>query len=165
MATDRMMLKITQIARMRIQGVKDVQIAAALGLSNSGFQRIIRTSFYKDHEQAVLNGHISKLDEKLAANRDLLRSFAKNSVPVALQGLVEIARQRRDLKTALEAQRDILRIDPDRNFSIDGVKPSASLGGASLPQVLFDSISKDANSVSRSVASKLAAAAQGKTDS
>lgn len=159
MASERMMLKISQIARMRIQGVKDTTIAAALGMSNSGLQRILRLPFYKDYEASVLSGQISKLDEKLAQNRDLLRRYAKSSVPVALQGLVELARQRRDLKTALEAQRDILRIDPDKNFTIDGVSKNAPIGvgiSATLPQVLFESIAKDADGVSVAVAAKLA---------
>lgn len=165
-ASERMMLRISQIARMRIMGNKDVNIANALGLTNSGLQRILRTDAYRDYETALLNGHLAKLDEKLASNRDMLRAYAKNSVPVALQGLVELARQRKDLKTALEAQRDILRIDPDKNFTIDGISKNApiQMGGASLPAALFESIAKDADGVSLAVASKLAQLTKEKAD-
>lgn len=157
MASDRMMLKVSQIARLRIMGTKDTVIAKALSLSASGFQRIIRTQFYRDYEQAVLNGHISKLDEKLAANRNLLRRQATNMLPEALRGLGELARQRKDLKTALEAQRDILRIDPDKTFTVDSAKTVTVHGGTTaLPAAFFEAIAKDADGVSVSIATAIA---------
>ena len=36
MASPRMLLKVAQIARMRVAGVKDVAIARALNITNSG---------------------------------------------------------------------------------------------------------------------------------
>jgi hypothetical protein len=143
-ASPRMMLKITQIARMRISGIKDVTIARHLNITNAGLQRILRTSDYIEYEEAILAGHLSKMDERLAGKVDLLGKQARAAVPLALRTIIETAMQRKDLKTALAASKEILDRDPDRTLVKDQV---GNGNGQSLPQMLFDSVAKDADIV------------------
>lgn len=143
-ASPRMMLKITQIARLRIAGVKDVVIAQHLNITNAGLQRILRTPDYKEYEEAYLAGHLSQMDERLAGKVDLIGKQARAAVPMALRTIIEVAMQRKDLKSALAASKEILDRDPEKTLAKDMVSAGP---GASLPQVLFDSVAKDADVV------------------
>lgn len=156
-ASPRMMLKIAQIARMRIAGIKDTSIATHLNITNSGLQRILRTPDYQEYEEAIFAGHLSKMDERLAGKVDLLGKQARAAVPMALRTIIEVAMQRRDLKSALAASKEILDRDPDRVLA----KDVATAGpGQSLPQVLFDSIAKDADIVASESNKKIKEAIQ-----
>jgi hypothetical protein len=153
-----MLLRVQRIARARALGVKDVAIAQALGLSNSGFQRIIRTQVYIEYERSYFECAISKMDEAMSADVLLMRNTMRHAVPVALRTIIETTLQRRDLKAALAAAQDILNRDPDRNFL--RAQDSANLpsvSGPGLPSVLIDAISKDADGVSQAIGSKIKA--------
>ena len=141
---------------MRLAGIKDTAIARALLMSYGNLQRIIRTVDYREYEEALLHGHLSKMDEKLAQKRDLMDGMARVAVPSALRTIIEVANQRKDLRSALAAAKDILRIDPDRTFAIEGEhRVGANATTPGLPASLFDSITKDADGVSIAVGQKL----------
>ena len=110
-------LRMPQIARLRVQGQKDSVIAAAVGLTPAGLARILSLPEYKDIEQAVLNGTVTKMDQQLAGNRAALMQEFKVGVPLAMRTLLEAVQQRRDLRTAMAAASEILDRDPDRIFS------------------------------------------------
>lgn len=157
MASNRMLLKIAQIARMRLAGVKDVAILRSLGLTQSGFSRIIRTTFYQEHEQALLEGQISKMDEILAQKRDLMKhQWEGPYVSAAQRTIIEVATQRRDLRSALSAAKEILDRDPARTFcrTADAVQLPAA--GIQLPASLFEAIARDADGVTASVQQRMA---------
>jgi len=147
-----MLLKIAQIARMRTAGIKDVQIARALNITNSGLQRILRTHEYIDYEEAYFQGHLSKMDEKMAGKIDLLNRHMRAAVPMALRTIMDVAMQRKDLKSALAASKEILDRDPDRTFNADVTHDAP---GAGLPTALFESLVKDADGVAVAVKKKL----------
>jgi hypothetical protein len=67
--------------------------------------------------------------------------------------MVDSVVQRRDLRTALAAAREILDRDPKRQFiRQDATVPTESAG---LPDALMQAISKDADGVAVAVAAKL----------
>ena len=122
--TPKVKILIEQIARLRVGGIRDNTIAAKLNISQSGFSRIIALPDYKDVEEAVLHGTISKMDEALAGRADALKEYAKQGVPVALRALLEAATQQRDLRARISAASEILDRDPDRLFAKGQVRAS-----------------------------------------
>lgn len=115
--TPKVKILIEQIARLRVGGIRDGVIAAKLNISQSGLSRILSLPDYKDVEQAVLCGTVSKMDEALAGRADALKEYAKQGVPVALRALLEAATQQRDLRARISAASEILDRDPDRLFA------------------------------------------------
>jgi len=115
--TPKVKILIEQIARLRVGGIRDGVIAAKLNISQSGLSRIISLPDYKDVEQAVLQGTVSKMDEALAGRADALKEYAKQGVPVALRALLEAATQQRDLRARISAASEILDRDPERTFA------------------------------------------------
>jgi hypothetical protein len=110
-------IKIPQIARWRVSGIADNKIAQMLGMSPIGVAQIVATQEYKDYEEAILNGHLSKMDEALAGNVDAIRKNFQIAVPAAMRALVDAVTQRKDLKACLTAAKEILDRDPDRTLS------------------------------------------------
>ena len=154
--TDRMMLKITQIARLRLTGVKDVVIARTVGLRPCSLVRILRTPDYKEYESSILQGHLSKMDENLANNRDLMLHRQKAAVSMAQRTIIEVAQQRLDLRSALSAAKEILDRDPDRTLVKEQpVRITNDPRSAGVPEGLFEAVSKDADGVAVSVSQRL----------
>ena len=151
MASAKMLALCQRIARLRTLNIRDVAIARAINMTNSGLQRVLRTSEYLEIERCVFEGTLSKLDFEIAKNTTLLHKMIEPAVPAALQAMVDSVVQRRDLRTALAAAKEILDRDPKRTF----VSASTSARTDSLPQALIESISRDADGVATSVSAKL----------
>lgn len=117
MPTVKVQIRIEQIARMRVAGIKDYIIAQQVGLTQAGLSRIIALPAYQDVEQAILQGHLTMMDKALAGKVDILRQELRTAVPAALRTLVETATQRRDLRSALAASLEIMDRDPDGVFT------------------------------------------------
>ena len=64
--TQKLTIKIPQIARWYVAGVSIVKIAELLGMTPMGVQKIMESSEYKEYQAAVLNGHLSAMDRALA---------------------------------------------------------------------------------------------------
>lgn len=155
MASPKMYILVSQIARLRISGIKDNIIAQTLNLRSQVVYRITKTQYYKEVEEALLHGHLSAMDAKLAKKRDVMEGIMEQATPQAVMTIVEVARQRRDLRSALAAAKDILRMDPNRTFAVDGDSRIRSSNSPGLPASLFESIAKDADGVSVAVGTKL----------
>lgn len=111
-------IRIPQIVRYRVVGnLKDAQIASLVGMTPAGLSQLLMSQEYKDAEQAYLLGHVSKMDEAAAGKIDVIRNEARVGVPVALRTIIEVATQRKDLKAALEASKELLDRDPDRTLA------------------------------------------------
>jgi hypothetical protein len=109
-------IKIAQIARWRICGVSIVRCAELLGMTAVGVSKICESQDYKEYEEALLNGHLSEMDKAMAGRVDVIRDQFRTAVPAACRAIVDAVTQRRDLKTALAAAREILERDPDKTL-------------------------------------------------
>jgi len=138
MPTDRLLIKIEQIARLRVAGIKDVRIAALVNLTNSGLQRILATPDYQEHEAAVLAGTITKMDEALAGRVNEMKQEFAVGVPAAMRALLETVTQRRDLRARLAAASEILDRDPDRAFAKTRLGISEVAPGVTLPDTVLE---------------------------
>ena len=110
-------MRMEQVARYRVAGLKDAAIASLVGLTQAGLAVLVSSPEYKELENAIFTGQISDLDRALAGKVKAIQEEARVAVPAALRTLVEACNQRRDLKTALAAAKTIIEIDPDKTFS------------------------------------------------
>lgn len=164
MSTNRMAIKLHQIARMRVAGVKDVVIAQQMNLSTPGLARILALPEYQDLEQSILLGHVSKMDEALAGKIDVIRAEFKHGVPLAMRTMVEIVQQRRDLRSALAAASEILDRDPDRTYAKSQRSASQEGDGvanaAPLPADTLAVLTKEADKLTKANFAQPTAVAQ-----
>lgn len=114
--TPKVKIKVEQIARMRVHGMKDEHICQQLGLSRGGLSRILALPEYKDAEDAVLQGAISKMDEAMAGKVGEMRDYFRTAVPAAMRAMVEAVTQKRDRRLQMDAAKEILDRDPDAVF-------------------------------------------------
>lgn len=121
-------IKIPQIARWRIAGVSDTKIAELIHMSIPGLARILATDEYKQYEAALLNGHLTEMDKALAGKVRAIHDECRQAVPAALRCLVDTVTQRRDLKAALAAAKEILDRDPDKSLPSSSDSDTASSG-------------------------------------
>lgn len=139
-------LRIQRVARMRVAGIKDQVIQLREGITAPAFQYLIRLPEYLEVEEAVFDGTLSAMDKAIAGNVETLRNEVRGAVPAALRTVIEVANQRRDLKTALAASLELLDRDPDRVAQKS--KPSEMpVDGIRLPDGVIDVVSKEADKV------------------
>jgi len=144
--SSQLRLRIQRVARMRVAGIKDQVIQLREGITPPAFHYLINLEEYKDVEQALFDGAISAMDRAIAGNVETLRNEVRGAVPAALRTVIEVANQRRDLKTALAASLELLDRDPDRVAQRS--KPSESMIDAvRLPDGVIDVVSKEADKV------------------
>ncbi len=129
--TPKVRITIEQIARMRVAGIRDSIIAVRVGLTQSGLSRIVALPEYRDLEEAILQGQLSKMDEALAGKIEALKAQFELYVPVAVRTLFETCAQRRDLRAAMSASVEILDRDPAGTFS----KKRFAIGDEGSPTV------------------------------
>lgn len=115
--TPKVKILVEQIARMRVAGIRDSIIAVRVGLTQSGLSRIVALPEYRDLEECILQGQLSKMDEALAGKLEALKTHFELHVPLALRTLFETCAQRRDLRAAMGAASEILDRDPAGTFS------------------------------------------------
>lgn len=147
-ASTRLQIKMQQIARMRVTGIKDVVIASTLQLSNSGLQRILRLPDYIELEEAILNGHLSKMDETMSQNLHAMKTEMSYAVPLALRTLVDACAQKRELRTAIAAAAEILDRDPKRTFAKGRVGDGPNTGSG-VPAELLASVNAEGDGVAK----------------
>src|SRR5262249_40434574 len=111
-----MKIRIEKVARLRVQGVKDIVIQQMLQIQPPAFKYLINLDEYKEVEDQILEGHLTEIDKATAGQADVLRQQMREAVPTALRTVLDAARQRRDLRTALSAAGEILDRDPDKLF-------------------------------------------------
>lgn len=152
--TPKVKILVEQIARMRVVGIRDSIIAVRVGLTQSGLSRIVALPEYRDLEECILQGQLSKMDEALAGKIEALKTHFELHVPLALRTLFETCAQRRDLRAAMSAASEILDRDPQGTFG----KKRVSLGEGS-PTVSAELLAGLAGAAD-GVASEVAGAAQ-----
>lgn len=149
-------IRIEQIARYRVAGVRDGKIAELLSIPIASFRQIVQMPEYKDVEEALLVGQLTQMDLALAGRVEPLRQEVRNAVPAALRCLVDACNQRRDLRTALAASVEILKRDPDqvapdlgRTRGEDGIRTIDS-----IPESLMSETAKQADDTAQKLATK-----------
>lgn len=144
-------IKIPQIVRWRIAGISEVKIADLLGVTVQSIRQIVTSQDYKDQEEALLNAHLSAMDEALAGKISVIHQNFRAAVPAAMRALVDAVTQRKDLKTAIAAAGEILDRDPDRTLA----KQSAKLSGEKEAPQMPDSVLAEAVAESNEIAKAL----------
>jgi CTP:molybdopterin cytidylyltransferase MocA len=137
-------IKIPQIARWRVAGISDRKIAQMLGMSGGGLAALLATQEYIDYEAALMNGHLSAMDRALAGKVEAIHNECRQAVPAALRCLVDTVTQRRDLKAALAAAKEILDRDPDRSLMTSADQEPVAPG---VPAAIIDQAAAEANKI------------------
>lgn len=152
-------IRIEQIARYRIAGIRDFRIAEILKITPAALKFITEKVEYKEVEEALLVGHLTEMDLALAGQVDPLRQEIRNAVPAALRCLVDAVNQRRDLRTALAASVEILKRDPDR--VAPDLERSSSRGSEdifdamkTIPQSMMEETARSADVVATQLTNK-----------
>ncbi len=144
--SSQLRLRIQRVARMRVAGIKDQVIQIREGITAPAFQYLIKLPEYKEVEDALFDGAISAMDRAIAGNVETLRNEVRGAVPAALRTVIEVANQRRDLKTALAASLELLDRDPDRVAQKSKLSETP-IDGVRLPDGVIDVVSKEADTV------------------
>ena len=145
-------IKIPQVCRWRVAGIKDIKIAELLNMTPGGLAQLLASQEYKDYEASFLNGHLSKMDEALAGKISEIRTNFQPLVPAAMRALVDAVTQRKDLKASLEAAKEILDRDPDKTL----VKNRESSTSAALPEEVLNQAVTDGNAIAKNYNDKTA---------
>ena len=127
-----------------MSGVTDTRIAQLMQMSIPGLARILASDEYKDYEAALMNGHISAMDQALAGKVEEIRNEVRQAVPAALRALVDTVTQRRDLKAALAAAREILDRDPDRVLP---TQDGDAAGALTVPTAVIDAAAAEGQKI------------------
>ncbi len=141
-------IKIPQIARWRIAGISDTKIQQLLGMSPGGLARLLATQEYKEYEAALMNGHLSAMDKALSGKVEAIHNEFRTAVPAAMRALVDAVTQRRDLRAALEAAKEIFDRDPDRTLPKSRNDEAVAPG---VPAEILQAASDEGNKVAESL--------------
>ena len=143
-------IKIPQSSRWRIAGVSDTRIAVLMQMSIPGLARILATTEYKEYEAALMNGTLNAMDMAMAGKVAEIQNECRKAVPAALRALVDTVTQRRDLKAAMAAAKEILDRDPDRTLAPAGEEAIA----AGIPASVIDAAAAEGQRIAESYAPK-----------
>jgi hypothetical protein len=131
-----------------VTGISDKVIAGYINMSTGGLAQLVATQEYKDYEACILQGHITDMDKALAGKTKLIHEEVRQAVPAALRCLVDTVSQRRDLKAAMSAAKEILDRDPDRTLVVqDTSAPSES--EAVLPEGVLNKLTEEGNRIAQ----------------
>lgn len=133
-------------------GLKDEQIARMIGLTVSGLHTIKQRPEYKTLIRDLMAGAQVQYDAALALDADKMREEFAVGVPTAMRTLVEACTQRKDLKTALEASKELLDRDPKRTFVKPGLKTGTGAEAPQLSEGILNQFSKGADSIAATLA-------------
>lgn len=134
-----------------VAGVSDARIATIVGLTPSGLASLKQRQDYKEVEQEILAGSITQLDQQLALDVEAMKQEFAVGIPAAMRTLVETVTQRRDLKAAIEASKELLDRDPKQTF----VKPAQRTLVTPehlVPAGVLSSMEKDADATAAKLA-------------
>jgi hypothetical protein len=149
--TPKVRIKLEQIARLRVVGaISDGRIAELLGLSRPGLSRILALPEYKDAEECILTGTLTKMDEAMAGKVEEIRNALRPGVPAAVRALLDAVTQRRDTRASIVAAKEIIALDPDKALVVrrpeeDGYVP------ADMSPLVLDNALQDGNQVANTI--------------
>ena len=137
-------IKIPQIARWRICGITDKKIADLINMTPSGLAQLLASQEYQDYEAALMNGHLTAMDAALKGKVNLIHEELRQAVPAAVRFLVDAVTQRRDMRTAFAAAKEILDRDPDRTLPASAEQEAAAPG---VPAGVLDAAAEEGNKI------------------
>ncbi len=149
--TPKVRIKLEQIARLRVVGsIPDGRIAELLGLTSSGLSRILALPEYKEAEECILTGALTKMDEAMAGKVEEIRNALRPGVPAAVRALLDAVTQRRDVRASLVAAKEIIALDPDRSLVVrrpeeEGLVPDE------ISPIVMDSALSEGNQVANTI--------------
>jgi hypothetical protein len=144
-------IKIPQIARWRIAGVSDKMIAQEMHMTVSGLAQLLATQEYQDYEAALMNGHLTAMDAALKGKVNLIHEELRQAVPAAVRFLVDAVTQRRDMRTAFAAAKEILDRDPDRTLPATDSEAAVAPG---VPAAVLDAAAIEGNKIASTYVDK-----------
>jgi hypothetical protein len=144
--SDALKLRIERVARMRVAGIKDQVIQLREGITAPAFHYLVNLDEYKQVQDSIFTSTLSAMDRAIAGNVELLRQEVRNNIPSALRTVIEVANQRKDLRTALAASLELLDRDPDRVAQKSKLQ-EVSVEGNRLPSEVIDVVSREADKV------------------
>lgn len=108
--TERTRFRMELALRLEAQnlGLTDSQIAQHIGMSMASYLRLRKLPLYHQLRSQFQTGILSKADENIYDKYDLNRMRLETAVPMALEGLVNLATQSTDKKLKLEAIKEVL---------------------------------------------------------
>lgn len=142
-------LRIQRVARMEIVGISDKIICQREGFDHAALKYLRSLSDYQEIRDDLLQGHLTKMDEAMAGNIEILRREVRQAVPAALRCLIDTVNQRKDLRTALAAASELLDRDPDKLF-LKSKEVGAIPASGDLPTSLQDEVTKAADEFANS---------------
>lgn len=131
--------------------MSDKKIADMLGMTVSGLARLLATSEYVEYEAALMNAHLSAMDRALAGKVEAIQNECRVAVPAALRALVDVVTQRRDLKAAFAAAKEILDRDPDRTLPASSDQEAVAPG---VPAGVLDAAAEAGNDIAATYVDK-----------
>src|ERR1700675_900963 len=94
-------LKMEKAARLESLGWKDAEIARHLGVTTAGLAMVKQDPDYAGVRNRILTGVISELDASMIDDLQYQREKIRSMMPVALDGLYELAIQTRNDRVRL----------------------------------------------------------------
>jgi hypothetical protein len=143
----RLVFRMEKIARLRAAGIKDARVAQLVGMTAQGLARIVSLPEYQNIEKNVLATVVNLLDDALADNVNACRDHFANAIPAAMRAVVDTLHQSKDLRSRLDAAREVLDRDPSRTFVKDQVSVKEGGRVLDIPLQLFDTAVKAGASV------------------
>lgn len=147
--------RVHRVARMTVMGFADARIAQAVGLTPAGLAGLKQRPEYKDIEAEILAGSITAFDEAIANDIQAMKAEFSVGVPLAMRALVDGVLQRKDLKTQIEAAKELLDRDPNHTFSKNSVVGDGRPTAPTLPQNVLDNLTKSADEVAKEITPKV----------
>lgn len=145
-------LRIQRIARMEVVGISDRMICDNERIDYPQLRYLRSLSEYQEVKEDLLQGHLTEMDKAMAGKVDIIRQEVRAAVPSALRCIIEVANQRRDLRTALQASIELLKRDPDRTLMSSDESSTAQLtDSVRLPDAIVDSVSSEADKMASSI--------------
>jgi hypothetical protein len=144
-------IKIPQIARWRIAGVSDKMIAQEIHMTVSGLAQLLATPEYRDYEAALMNGHLTAMDAALKGKINLIHNELRGAVPAAVRCLIDLATQRKDMKAAFAASKEILDRDPDRTLPASTSEEAVAPG---VPAAVLEAAAEEGNKIASTYTDK-----------
>jgi hypothetical protein len=113
-------------------------------MSPGGLARILALPEYKEYEAAYLTGQLTEMDKRMAGRVNEIRKEFRAAVPAAMRCLVETVTQKRDLRAAFEAAKEILDRDPDRILT---KSKGDELVAPGIPAEIINAAAEEGNSL------------------
>ena len=135
----RLVFRMEKIARLRAASVPDKDIARVVNLTPAGLATLLQRPDYRQLEKEILAQTTQILDEALANDVTAMRQHFAHAVPEAMRSVIDILRQNKDLKTRLEAAKEVFDRDPNGTFSKSTLSFNAPSGTVvDVPAAVFN---------------------------